>query len=209
MNKTISIILIVFALLIGFNTFLVLQPRGNVLGGSTNGDWNVGEDLTVTGESTFYGTSTHSGGATIGERTFYTEAGTLALGDAQDCIVFNKAAVGYFDYAEAYINGTASTTLELNVATSSSATLGQDANPYAELIDSYLVSTSTKNKLINSEENQGTNGVSAIAVARGTYVCIGLTDPYNVDGSCTGSLCENATSTARGYTVPYTLKFHY
>jgi len=226
-TKKVSLVVAILAVVIALGAVFIslsINPDGSVKFGDVgtkliedylstyfheNSGYYSELDISTTGKLSVTGTSTATGGITIGEETEYFEAGTLALGDAQDCIVFNKASVGFFDRAESYINGTASTTLELNVATSSSATLGQDANPYAELIDSYLIATSTANKLVNSEENQGTNGVSAIPVTSSEYVCVGLTDPYQIDGTCTGVLCENSTSTNRGYTLNYKLKYHY
>ena len=137
-----------------------------------------------------------------------TVHGTIAIGEYQKSFLNNTGRTIFVDYVEAYANGTASSTLTFDVASSSTATLTYNASPFSELIDSYSISTSTAYKLINSIKNAGTNGINAIAVDPEEYVVFFLQDPYQ-SGSCTGATCENATSTARGYTIDYKARYHY
>jgi len=148
-------------------------------------------------------------GLSINDVTENYVQGTIELQEYQKSFCNKTDRTVFFDYAEAYINGTASSTLTLDIATSSTATLAYNASPFSELIDSYSITTSTTYKLVNSIKNAGTNGINSIAVTAEECLVFFLQNPYSSGASCTGSLCENATSTARGYTVNYKARYHY
>lgn len=104
----------------------------------------------------------------------------------------------------------ASSTLILDVATSTTATVTDKAAPiaYSTLIDTYSIATSTTNNIvINSTGNKGTNGQGTIAVAPNQYLIEVLENPYNQ--ACTGVTCETATSTNRGYNISASAEVNY
>lgn len=113
------------------------------------------------------------------------------------------------DYAE-FDNGTgvASTTYQFFIATSSAATISSDFDdPFSPILDGYTLATSSKISVINSIKDAGTNGRSAAKVSNGEYVIFTFQQRYA--GNCSGSVCETATSTNRGFNSTGRLKFHY
>lgn len=105
---------------------------------------------------------------------------------------------------------TASSTYIMDVATSTTATITNSAAPiaYPTLIDTYSLATSTTNNIvINSGKNGGTNGQSTIAIAPNQYLILVLENPYNQ--ACTGSVCETATSTNRGFNLSASAEINY
>lgn len=138
----------------------------------------------------------------------FVESGTIELGEYQASFQNKSSNVMFLETAYAYVNGTASTTLVLDVATSTDETIAFNTNPFSSIIDSYQISTSTRNRTINNHEDQGTNGQQMVAVQPSEWVIFYVDDPY-YPGNCTGSVCENATSTNRGYTLDWKAKGSY
>lgn len=97
---------------------------------------------------------------------------------------------------------TASSSYTLDIATSTIEHIADFSNPWSSIIDSYTIATSTvgSQQTINSIKNAGTNGVNVVPVADGKYVSVLLSERYNNPG-CTGSVCETATSTRRGFDI--------
>jgi len=210
-----SRIVIVLIGLLAIGTFITIAYNGPApkYVAENGANINVNEAPVVADE--FGGTRIQAGspnfsdGITINGISTRWKSGTISLGSYYATFINDTGRTIFVDYGEVYINGTASSTYTLDIATSSSATISATANPYAEIIDSYTIATSTANKLVNSEENQGTNGVSAIPVDAGEYVGILLTNTYAANNTCTGATCENATSTARGFVADYKIKYHF
>jgi hypothetical protein len=103
---------------------------------------------------------------------------------------------------------TASSSFMLDIATSTLEHIADYSNPFASIIDSYTIATSTigSQQVINSIKNAGTNGVNVVPVANGAYVSVLLSERYNNPG-CTGSVCETATSTKRGFDVQVVIDY--
>lgn len=115
------------------------------------------------------------------------------------------------DYAEMRTTGTASTTFDFFVSTSSAATISTfdfGAANFSELIDGKRVATSSAILVVNSIKDAGTNGRSAIEVEDGEFVFLGFRQSFATN-SCNGAWCESATSTNRGFNVRWVLHGHY
>lgn len=105
-------------------------------------------------------------------------------------------------------SGVASTTYQFFVGTSTTASLSSDfTDPFAGILDAYTLATSSAIKLINSFKDAGTNGRGAVVVPNGQYVFFTFQQTYT--GACTGSVCETATSTNRGFNSTARLRYHY
>lgn len=114
----------------------------------------------------------------------------------------------YVDLAEMVTTGTASSTYQFFVATSTTATRSDNfTDPFSTLIDAFTLATSTTVRAVNSIKDAGTNGRSVIPVTDGQYVLLTFQQTYN--NTCNGSLCETATSTNRGFNVNWFLRYHY
>lgn len=106
--------------------------------------------------------------------------------------------------------GTASSTLVVNVGTSTTATVTDSATPLTtpQLIDTYTIATSTTGRTFNSWKNAGTNGQYVIPVLPNNYLIATLENPYRQDCSTTTN-CESATSTNRGYNLSFQASITY
>ena len=110
---------------------------------------------------------------------------------------------------QGYLTGTASSTLAAFVGTSTKSTVTDSSAPiYGSILDTVLIATSTPaaNIVLNSDVKGGTNGTGWVYVANNQYVVFALENPYNQ--ACTGSVCETATSSNRGYNVNATALVH-
>lgn len=118
-------------------------------------------------------------------------------------IVSNVA--GILTSSKVGISPVASSTLVYSVATSTTPTVvdSQTAPAFAGILDSYLIATSTTNNItIDADKELGTNGQGTVSLLNGQYLIVTLENPYLTAGTCTGTpLCENATSTNRGYNI--------
>lgn len=112
------------------------------------------------------------------------------------------------DYSELQSTGTASSSYYFYMGTSTASSVTNNFSiPYSALIDSYSVATSSGPRVVNSDANAGTNGQGSVVVPVGGYVIFGVQQRYNT--ACTGSVCETATSTNRGFNLNWALQFHY
>lgn len=74
---------------------------------------------------------------------------------------------------------------------------------YDALIDQEVIATGTQQNTvfdnITNSKLSGTNEQGEVSVPNGAWAVFALENPYATPGTCTGALCENATSTNRGY----------
>lgn len=122
----------------------------------------------------------------------------------------------YVDYIDAYPVSTtnnfgavttASSSMRVSVGTSTTASIANNfAAPFATLIDNALIATGTP-MVVNSDKDVGTNGRGTIPVLPGQYIYILMRQDSG--NTCTGSICETATSTNRGFNLKWYLEFHY
>lgn len=147
-------------------------------------------------------------GAKLGSQTTRWYSGTIPASDNQEFWYNNTGKTVYVDLAEMITTGTASSTYDFFVGTTTSASLSSDfTDPFSTLIHDFNLATSTTIRAINSIKDAGTNGRSVIPVAAGEYVF--FTFQQTFDNACTGSVCETATSTNRGFNVNWNLRIHY
>jgi len=160
MNKIITITLGILVLLAGFNTYMVLQPKGSVLGGSTASDWNVGGNLTVTGNDSNgiagRGTNTLAGSTNI--------TGTSTLTVSYDGFVVQPTM--------SYATGTP----VVYTNTTGKAMMCRAGGVYADSLSASLgrnfkVSMGTSTGIVGA----GTNLLSTTTVATTTDTFLGLT----------------------------------
>lgn len=146
-------------------------------------------------------------GINIGQSFEQNVALTLGARQNQVAWLNNTGQTVFFDLSRVYPSGIASTTLQVSVGTSTTATVTDSSNPFfASFIDRYLLATSTQ-PAINNFKDGGTNGRTVIPVAPNQYFLMVLENPYNQ--ACTGSTCETATSTNRGYNLFGEFEYRY
>lgn len=117
------------------------------------------------------------------------------------------------DKAEMRTTGTASSSYLFYVGTSTAASntsFDFGTAMFSELIDAPSLATSSPIKVFTSmsDTDQGTNGRGAIEVEDGEYVLF-MFRKQDLINSCSGSVCEAATSTNRGFNVRWLLEGHY
>jgi len=155
-------------------------------------------------------------GINIGGR--FTNNVKLVLGDGQNQVawknttgqvVLASGVQGFISPSAKTSPAVASSTLAFFVGTSTTSTITDSAAPvFGSLIDTYLIATSTTNTLaIDSFGDKGTNGQQVITVLPNQYVIAVLENPYNQ--ACTGATCETATSTNRGYNLPFSFNYSF
>ena len=203
MNKTITILVIVVILAIAIGGYFFPNVKQivqqTVVGGDViNANPNFSDGLRISG---------------VSEKWAF---GTIKLG-ANTAFWTNNTNYDVFaDTTEMYVNGTASSTLQFNVGTSSTASLAYSTyvtatNPYSSLISSQQVATSTNYKVFTNTATSVLTGQASsttIRVAKGQSVFFLVKDPYNAN-TATDQNYESATSSNRGYTVDWKLKYHY
>lgn len=149
-----------------------------------------------------------------GDQTVIWKKGTIGAGQNQGSWRNNLGKTVFVDLSEVYTTGTASSSIKIYVATSSSATLSSDfAAPFASGIDGKAVATSTvlTNFVYNSSKDAGTNGRHVFPVVSGEYVVTAiLQDTTACLSGGAGLACESATSTSRGFSkVFWHLRINY
>lgn len=143
----------------------------------------------------------------------FTVEGDLLAGENQGAWRNTTGRRVVIEYAEMRTTGVASSSYLFYAGTSTTATCTScnfsTAN-FSELIDAPSLATSSPIKVFNSisDTDQGTNGRGAIEVEDGEYVLF-MFRKQDLINSCSGSVCEAATSTNRGFNVRWLLKGHY
>lgn len=139
--------------------------------------------------------------------------GVIAPGSAQSSWQNKTGRTVVIDLAEVYLpTGTASSSFRVSIGTSTASTINSPYTaPFSSLLDNVLLATSTAQTVVlNSNENQGTNGTEIIPVAPGQFVNVTLRQDNSNTTACAGTFCENSTSTARGFTnLQWYLRGHY
>lgn len=159
------------------------------------------------------GAASLNGGVAIGSREInFAVSGTLGSGVNQGGYTNKTGRRVVVEYAEARTTGTASTSYNFYVGTSTSLSnttidFAAGGTMFSELIDAKQVATSTPNIVVNSIKDSGTNGRGALEIDPGESVLFSFRQT-NVQ-ACTGATCETATSTNRGFNVNWLLKAHY
>ena len=151
-----------------------------------------------------------------GSNVVFSKSGTILAGQNQDGWTNDTGRTVYFDYGDAINTGTASSSFRISVVATSSASISPSmaltapiANPAGGLlIDNVLLATSSPaNFVINSDINAGTQASGTVPVLSGQRIIFFLRQ--NSAHFCTGSICETATSTNRGFNVNWYLQGHY
>lgn len=155
-----------------------------------------------------------SGKLTLDNVNVAMDMGSLDAADGEFKASFQNTTGGdvFVEYTGGIFDGTASSTFEFNIATStyslaaSNTWKNSDADlTYSGVIDSLSVPTSTIDKVFSIDKDKGTNGQQMIKLADDEWVNLILTNPYQ--NGCTGSLCESASSTARGFDIDYMIRY--
>lgn len=142
----------------------------------------------------------------------FARNGTIGLGANQgswcNSGVLSVGKTAYVDFASITTSATASSTMKVYVATSTSGTIANDFGaPFGTLINNFAIATSSLATTTSSHDYRRA-GFGVIAVPVGTCV---VTQIQAASASCptTGGACESATSTNRGFTVDWLLKGYY
>lgn len=154
----------------------------------------------------------------VSNEIILAKRGTIAAGQNQGAWLNDTGRIVYVDYAELSTvstvspltnSATASTSMRVSIGTSTAASnlAINFTQPYASLVDNALIATGTPNISINSDKDVGTNGRGTVPVLPGKYVYFLLRQDSTAN--CTGSVCENATSTNRGFNLFWYLTLHY
>ncbi len=139
-------------------------------------------------------------GATNGGVFVNWVAGTIGAGQNQAYWKNTTGGPVVVDLAEAQMTATATSgdSYLLSVSTSTAATISNSATPYASLIDSKAIATSSPAYVVNSIVQSG-NGLGEIILPFNQYVVFLLR-------SKNGTVA--ATSTSRGFNLNYRLRYH-
>lgn len=149
----------------------------------------------------------------------FTASGTLAPGQNIDYWTNKTGRTVLFDYADVVQTGTgyASSTMRISVFATSTVS---GINPYVApkvstsslsnfLIDNVRMGTSSPSNYVwNADVNGGTNATGTIAVPDGSSLVLFL-QQGDYQANCTGSICEPATSTNRGFNLNWFAEGHY
>lgn len=147
-------------------------------------------------------------GLKVGDRSSRWVALSIPAGVNQVGYV-NRTGHGVIvDGVEFLTDGVASSTFKVFAATSTTgvvSTAYDFTRPFSSLIDGEIIATSTPAyKLITSEGATSTVNQRAVYVPDGQGVVIGFIQTYG--NPCTGSVCEAATSTNRGFNATVKLR---
>lgn len=153
-----------------------------------------------------------------GSSAVFTASGTLGKGQYIDYWTNKTGRTVLVDYGDVVqTGGYASSTMRVSIlATTTTSAI----NPYVApkvststmsnfLIDNARLATSTPpNFAINADVGGGTNATGTIAVPDGTSIVV-LLQQGDYEPGCTGSVCEPATSTNRGFNLNWFIQGHY
>jgi hypothetical protein len=189
----IAVVIAVIALIVGMRgpTSVVL-PSNDGLGGQRGGMQEFVD------------------GIKAGDRTSIWRTGTIPASTNQSAWCNTQIGkTAYVDIAEMSFTGNASSSMRVSIGTSTASSITNNYTaPYAGLVDNYLLATSTGSTIVaNNIIDNGTNGRGIVGVA--TSECVNFIFRQDSTGACTGSLCEAATSTARGFNGAWNLRIHY
>ena len=202
-KKVIGISLVV-AVLVCFG-FLKFTDAGSALGASISNVQSVLWQFKA-GISLDSASNGADGGSVILARS-----GTIAAGQNQGYWTNKTGRTVFVDYGDVALNGVASSSVRVSVATSTLTALTNNfAAPYGSLIDNQLIATSTPQvaAVVNSDVGSGTNSKGTIEVPDGTSVIFLIRQDDS--RACTGATCETATSTNRGWTTAnWFMEAHY
>lgn len=195
-NIVISVVVAIVLVLLALSTHTNSPDALGSAGGGSTG--NV--QLNTNGVGTGY------------DYVILSRSGTIPLGSNQGAWC-NSGAKGvgktvYVDLARITTSGTASSTMKVYTATSTSATIASDFNaPFGTLINGFNLATSSLATTTGSTDYRRT-GFGIIAVPVGQCV---VTQIQAAAASCptTGGSCESATSTSRGFALDWMLEGYY
>ncbi len=149
----------------------------------------------------------------------FTKSGTIGPGQNQGVWTNKTGRTVYIDYGDIALTGSgfASSSMRVSgVATTSSSlptsmayTAPVQTASSTLLVDNRPIATSSPGRLlvINSDTNQGANATGTVAVLDGSSFIWQLRQDSAV--VCTGSVCEQATSTNRGFNLDWYIHGHY
>lgn len=161
-----------------------------------------------------------------GPSAVFTQSGTLLAGQNIDYWTNKTGRTVLIDYGDVIQTLAAGMTSSTGYASSTmrismfATTTLSNINPYIApkvststmsnfLIDNARMATGTPpNYIWNADVNGGTNATGTIAVPDGSSVVIFL-QQGDYEPGCTGSVCEPATSTNRGFNLNWFLSGHY
>ena len=149
----------------------------------------------------------------IKEDTQFRDSGTMIEADGEFQTSFQNSTGKdlFIELAYVYVDGTASSSYVLDIATSSAATLTYNSNPVSKIVDSATIATGTVDKVFDSIKDAGTNGENVVVVQPDDYVNFMISSKDWINGNCdnTSVACENASSTKRGVGLEWFVKGTY
>lgn len=209
---------VVVAALVAAGIALIVTPSVVVqatqtLGASAD---NVQQTLWQFTKGVILEPATHTG---TGPSMVFTRSGSIVKGTNYDVFKNSTGRTVILDYADlVQTGGYASSTMRISIF--ATTTVPTSINPYVApkvstssmsnfLIDNARIATSSApNYLWNSDVGGGTNATGTIAVPDGSSVVIFL-QQGDYEPGCTGSVCEPATSTNRGFNLNWFVEGHY
>lgn len=142
-------------------------------------------------------------GALLGNAFSKYVTGTIGAGENQTAYRNTSGRTQYVDLATVRTTGTASTTQRITVGKSTSSTIANfTAATFAEssLINYVLATSSAATTTASVQGSAAVDRAGVIALADGEYLIFALTQTF-LQGNCSGSVCETATSTNRGFNL--------
>lgn len=148
-------------------------------------------------------------GVQAGDGVIRIYKGTIGAGVNQVAYRNRSGRTQYADLLALTTSGTASTTQTLTAGTSTSSSFDSFSVPTSvKSFLNYNIPTSTPaftvNNLNGNADVTSGFGSGLIAIPDGAYLHLGFYQSYG--NACTGSVCEAATSTNRGFNVDYLLR---
>lgn len=158
----------------------------------------------------FYGAPEMVDGVSLGKEDIIKNTKKLSLlaGDNNLGWKNNTGRTVYVSATVVSNTGVASSTMTIDVATSTSQNITDYSDPFSEVIDSFSLATSSPaGTIANSFVDGGTNGTGYVQVADQEWVSLLLSATAGT--GCDGSACETATSTNRGFNLDVYLDYFY
>jgi len=142
----------------------------------------------------------------------FSRSGTIALGANQGAWcnsgVRSVGKTAYVNFAGITTSGTASSTMKVFIATSTTATIASDyVAPFGSLINNFQLATSSLATTTSSIDYKRA-GFGTIPVPVGQCAVVQI-QAASVSCPTTGGSCESATSTNRGFSLDWILQGYY
>lgn len=209
------VLTVVVAVVVAAGVSYVVAPSvtSSTLGGSIN---NVQSVIWQFSKGVSLDSSDSNGG---GGSVLVTKSGTIGTGQNQGVWTNKTGRTVYVDYADVITTGAASSSFKITaLATTTSSiaasmwltapTSATAATTTTLIGDAILATSSPAGYIINSDITTGmTNASGTVPVLDGQSLIFYIRQAFG--NACTGSVCEQATSTNRGFNLSWYLQAHY